>query len=117
MLSPISPAGKVTKWIGSYMLTEPLLCHDSPSQELLAFLVLSSWTLLRGGTSALDIWEVTLVAQTLSVYITNRMEYSKKMGLDGKLSNSFALFCLSYWCLGRVREACGDPQMVHNPTS
>lgn len=76
------------------------------------------WEELAGNIQLpVDIWEVTLVAQTLSVYITNRMEYSKKMGLDGKLSNSFALFCLSYWCLGRVREACGDPQMVHNPTS
>ena len=64
-----------------------------------------------------DIWEVTLLVQTLTANIANRMEYSKKMGLDGKLSNSFPLFCLSYQCLDRVREACGDPQMDHNPTS
>lgn len=73
------------------------------------------WEELAGNMQLpVDIWEVTLVAQTLTVNITNRMEYSKKkMGLDGKLSNSFALF----WCLSRVREACGDPQMIHNPTS
>jgi len=45
------------------------------------------------------------------------MEYSKKMGLDGKQSNSFLLFCVSYWCLDRMREACGDPPMDHNPRS
>lgn len=66
---------------------------------------------------AVDFREVTLVAQTLIANTANRMEYRKKMGLDGQLSNSFPLFCLSYWCLDRVREACGDPHMDHNPTS
>lgn len=64
-----------------------------------------------------DIWEVAFAAQALTVNTANGTEYSKKMGLNGKLSNFFPLFCLSYWCLDRVREACGDAQMDHNPTS
>lgn len=52
-----------------------------------------------------DIWEVILVAQTLTPNITSRMENSSKLELDGKLSRSFPLFCLIYWCLDRPREA------------
>lgn len=48
-----------------------------------------------------DVWEVILVAQTLTAKIASRMENSSKMGLDGKLSNSFPLFCLIDWCLDR----------------